>query len=146
MLRDKPSWDTSQCHTTFTIRNKQENLEGKDEANFDTLFILQSHAESIKKLWEPFGICLIKSTANPAQFWWKWAGLLVSRQIRNGYQYFFILSAWVCIINGVLKWLHLCPKICLAFFWQSRWCDMTCSNCFIWLQDLSNDAKMKELL
>ena len=28
-----------------------------------------------KKSWEPFGSYLLISTANPAQFEWKWAGL-----------------------------------------------------------------------
>ena len=44
-----------------------------------------------KKNWEPFRICLLNSTANPAQFWWKWAGLAVlfSRKILNGIQGFF---------------------------------------------------------
>ena len=39
-----------------------------------------------KKSWEPFRICLLNSTANPAQFGWKWAGLAVlsSRQLLNG--------------------------------------------------------------
>ena len=38
-----------------------------------------------KKLWEPFGSYLLNSTANPAQFEWKWAGLAVlfGRQILN---------------------------------------------------------------
>ena len=39
-----------------------------------------------KKSWEPFRIFLLNSTANPAQFGWKWAGLAVlfSRQLLNG--------------------------------------------------------------
>ena len=44
-----------------------------------------------KKSWEPFRICLLNSTANPAQFGWKLAGLAVlfSRQILNGSQDLF---------------------------------------------------------
>ena len=40
------------------------------------------------KSWEPFRSCLLNSTANPAQFGWKWAGLAVlfSRQLLNGSQ------------------------------------------------------------
>jgi hypothetical protein len=30
-----------------------------------------------KKSWEPFGSYLLNSTANPAQFEWKWAGLRI---------------------------------------------------------------------
>ena len=37
-------------HTTQTIRNKYEKLEGKGEASFDTPFMTQSHAESVKKI------------------------------------------------------------------------------------------------
>ena len=35
-------------HTTYTVKNKQEKLEGKGEDIFDTPFIIKSHAESIK--------------------------------------------------------------------------------------------------
>ena len=44
--------------------------------------IIQNYAESMKKLWEPFGRCLLNSTA----IQWKWAGLAVlfSRQLPNG--------------------------------------------------------------
>ena len=47
-----------------------------------------------KKSWEPFKICLLNSsTANPAQFGWKSAGLAAqfSRQILNGSQIFWFL-------------------------------------------------------
>ena len=37
-------------HTTSTVRNKHEKLEGKDEVSFDTPFIMQGHAESMKKI------------------------------------------------------------------------------------------------
>ena len=36
--------------TTWTVRNKHEKLECKGEASFDTPFMIQSHAESIKKI------------------------------------------------------------------------------------------------
>ena len=47
-----------------------------------------------KKSWEPFGICLLKSTANLAHFHPNWAGLTVlfSRQIPNSSHYFFSLT------------------------------------------------------
>ena len=35
--------------TTYTVRNKHEKLEGKDEASFDTPFMIPIHAESMKK-------------------------------------------------------------------------------------------------
>ena len=45
-----------------------------------------------KKSWEPFGSYLLNSTANPAQFGWKWAGLAVlfGRRLPNGSHVFFI--------------------------------------------------------
>ena len=51
----------------------------------------KNYAENMKKLWEPFGSCLLNSTANPAQFGWKWAELaaLVSRQPQKGSHNFF---------------------------------------------------------
>jgi hypothetical protein len=53
--------------------------------------INKNYAENMKKSWEPFRICLLNSTANPAQFGWKWAGLAVlsSRQLLNGSHDFF---------------------------------------------------------
>ena len=44
-----------------------------------------------KKSWEPFGSCLLNSTANPAKLGWKWAGLAVlfSRHLPNGSHDFF---------------------------------------------------------
>ena len=42
-------------------------------------------------MWEPFGSCLLNSTANSAKLGWKWAGLAVlfSRQLPNGSHNFF---------------------------------------------------------
>jgi hypothetical protein len=37
-------------HTTLTDRNKDEKLEGKGEARFDIPFIIQCHAEIMKKI------------------------------------------------------------------------------------------------
>ena len=37
-------------HTTKTIRNKHQKLEGKGEDRFDTKFMIQIHAESMKKI------------------------------------------------------------------------------------------------
>ena len=52
-----------------------------------------------KKTWEPFKICLLNSTANPAWFGWKSAGLAVlfSRQILNSSQDFFPLNTLIFI-------------------------------------------------
>ena len=47
----------------------------------DIAFMSQSHAESMKKSWEPFRIYQLTSTANPAQFhktWTNWLYVLVS--------------------------------------------------------------------
>ena len=50
------------------MRNKLEKMEGQGETIFDTPFMIQSHAESMKKDWEVFRICQLNSTANPVQF------------------------------------------------------------------------------
>ena len=57
-----------------------------------------------KKSWEPFRICLLNSTANPAQFGWKWAGLalLSSRQLLNGSHNFF--HTFSIIFNYLFKY------------------------------------------
>ena len=48
--------DFVKCHTTSTVRNKHEKLEGKEEASFDTPFMIQNHAENRKKNCEsPLG-------------------------------------------------------------------------------------------
>ena len=39
--------------------------------------IFKKNSENMKKLWEPIGSYLLNSTANPAQFEWKWAVLAV---------------------------------------------------------------------
>ena len=37
-------------HPTYTVRNNYEKLEGKGEASIDIRFMIQSHAESMKKI------------------------------------------------------------------------------------------------
>ena len=49
LLLAHPDLKTYRNHTTYTVRNKHEKLEGKGEASFDTPFKIQSHAESIYK-------------------------------------------------------------------------------------------------
>ena len=57
-----------------------------------------------KKSWEPFGSCLLNSTANPTKLGWKWAGLAVlfSRQLPNGSHDFFQTFS-ICIFNYFSK-------------------------------------------
>ena len=52
-----------------------------------------------KKSWEPFRICLLNSTANPAHFHQNWAELAVlfSRQILNSSQDFFLYNILILI-------------------------------------------------
>ena len=55
-----------------------------------------------KHSWEPFRICLLNSsTANPVQFWWKWArlALLFSWQIPNGPDIVFSFPGIRLLIN-----------------------------------------------
>ena len=49
--------------------------------------------------WEPFRICLLNSKGNPAHFGWKLAELavLLSRQILNSSQDFFLFDILICI-------------------------------------------------
>ena len=51
----------------------------------------KTYAENVKKLWVPFWSYLLNSTADSAQFEWKWAGLAVlfSRYLPNGSHDFF---------------------------------------------------------
>ena len=78
-------------------------------------------------MWEPFGICLLNSSENPAdQFAWKWPKLAVlfSRQIPNSHQILFSYNQHDFVLSmGCQKWLHLCPPILIVCFWQSRWCE-----------------------
>ena len=56
-----------------------------------------------KKSWVPFGRYLINSTADSAQFEWKWAGLAVlfSRQLPNGSHNFFSISQDIFFNNFI---------------------------------------------
>ena len=49
MLLEKILLVSKKIHTTYTVRNKQEKSEDKDEAIFDTPFSIQSHAKNEKK-------------------------------------------------------------------------------------------------
>ena len=59
-----------------------QKCKGMSLNGFISKDFFKNHAENMKKLWKPFGSCLLKSTANPAKLEWKWAGLAVlfSRQ------------------------------------------------------------------
>ena len=52
------------------------------------------------KSWEPFGSYLLNSTANPALFEWKWAGLAVlfSRYSQTAPTIFFKFSVYFSLI------------------------------------------------
>ena len=49
--------------------------------------------------WEPFRICLLHITANPANFHpnWAWLAVLFSRRILNGSQDFFLFNTLIFI-------------------------------------------------
>ena len=62
---------------------------------------LKKHILKIwKKSWVPFGSFLLNSTANTAHFHSNWAELavLLSRQILNGSQIFFLFIFWFSFI------------------------------------------------
>ena len=66
---------------------------------------LKKHILKIwKKSWVPFGSYLLDSTADSAQFEWKWAGLAVlfSRYLPNGTHDFF-QNFRICFIKDFIK-------------------------------------------
>ena len=65
----------------------------------DFLYFCNSVCLRQEKCWEPFRICLLNSTANPAHFHKNWAELAVlfSRQILNGSQDFFLFNIFFFI-------------------------------------------------
>ena len=52
--------------------NKHEKLERTGETSFDTSFVTQGHAESIKKIWVPFRIYQLTSNVQITQLWPDW--------------------------------------------------------------------------
>ena len=87
---------------------------------------------------------MLNSTANPAQFGWKWAGLAVlfNRQLPNGsHDLFHIFSIFF------FNWKELSHKILLpSHFWHiilaigARWCDLRAEN------NTSFSSKSSEIL
>ena len=75
-----------------------------------------------KKSCEPFGICMLNKSANPAHFHPNWAGLAVFLVGKFHRAPTFFSYFQLCITNP-----HLCPPIFLAYFWLSRWCVMHAS-------------------
>ena len=83
-----------------------------------------------KRSWELFRICLLSSTANPAQFGWKLGlAVLLSRQILISSQdHFFSYLDIIFFIFYFKIWNHwdLCPCIFHGFVY--RWCDVFLSK------------------
>ena len=75
-----------------------------------------------KNSWEPYRICLLNSSANPAQFGWKWAGLAVLATPMT----FFIFSAQYFFKNYLTK--HFCPHIFDTYYFSYRWCVSSAYN------------------
>ena len=78
-------------HTTYRKNNDHEKCVGKGCNGF----ILKKNIVSMRKnkSWEPFRICLLSSTANPAQFGWKLAGLAVLKRCRMSKRIFANFNA-----------------------------------------------------
>ena len=75
--------DTAYGHTTYIWNIMFQKCEGNCGRWVLNKIFFKNHTENMKKMsWEPFGSCLLNSTANPAQFRWKWVKLAVlfSRQ------------------------------------------------------------------
>ena len=71
-------------------------------------FLMKSLKKPILKIWKkswvPFGSYLLNSTADSAQFEWKWAGLAVlfSRYLPNGTHDFFQIFR-ICFFKDFIK-------------------------------------------
>ena len=63
-------------HTTDSRNNMGQKCQGNCGLWVLNDFFFK-YAENMKKQWELFGSYLLNSTANPAPFEWKWAGLAV---------------------------------------------------------------------
>ena len=66
-------------HTTYNRNNIGQKCEGNCGLWVLNEIIKSMYPESLKKIMGAvaFGSYLLNSTANPAQFEWKWAGLAV---------------------------------------------------------------------
>ena len=64
-----------------------------------------------KKSWEPFRICPLISTANPANLYPYWAelALVFSRQLLNGSQNIFVFNIFIYMEPLRPKPAHFCP-------------------------------------
>ena len=80
-------------HTTYSRNIKWQKCTGISGLWVLNEIIQKNILKIWKKLWEPFGSYLLNSTANPAHFHLKRAGLAVlfSRQLLNGSQDFFFI-------------------------------------------------------
>ena len=66
----------STSHTIYSRYNMGQKCEGNCGLWVLIEIIQKKYPENMqKKLWEPLRSYLLNSTANPAQFEWKWAGL-----------------------------------------------------------------------
>ena len=63
-------------HTTYSWNIKWQKCAGMGLNGF-IFKEINENIKTKKNSWEPFRSCLLNSTANPAQFGWKWAGLAV---------------------------------------------------------------------
>ena len=92
------------AHTTYSRNNMGQKCEGNCGLWVLNEIIKKYILKIWKKSWEPFGSYLLNSTANTAQFEWKWAGLAVlfSRQLQNGsLDYFHIFSICNSFYNSI---------------------------------------------
>ena len=89
------------------------------------------HTKERKKSWEPFRICLLHSSVNPANFHPNWAGLAVlcSRQILNGSQEFSLLYYNFNLIFHIYYFVYSWSKR----RWLSHWI-LTTNNSLVCLQ------------
>ena len=85
----------------------RENVRAKLLLGYIFAYLTKNHNIKEKKSWEPFRIWLLKSTANPAQVWWKWARLTVifSRQLLNSsHNLFAVYSITFFLIKKITQY------------------------------------------
>ena len=92
-------------HTTQTVRNKHEKLESKGEPSFDSPFMIQSHAESMKKIVGALQDLPANQHSQSSEIHPIMARLavLLSWQILKGSHGFLYTFSMACIINGVSR-------------------------------------------
>ena len=115
-------------HTTYTRNNMSQKCEGICGLWVLNEIILKNLLKIWNNLWGSFGSYLLNSTANLAQFRWKWAGLATSKRLPWSFSYFQHNCFWLKKKDSTK---HFCPRIFTTYlaslfkvdmssFWNGR--------------------------